>query len=141
MEHNMILVMIVIMIISSILSGMNSMVSNIGHIRIHLNDIYMGLLMSGWMYLLLGLYELNSKYIIIGILLIVVMMVIIRKQLFINDSQYLDSMIPHHSMAIFMSKKILEKEIDNKKVNDLATNIINNQEKEIDIMLNKQSKI
>ncbi len=137
MEHNMILVMIVIMIISSILSGMNSMVSNIGHIRIHLNDIYMGLLMSGWMYLLFGLYELNSKYIIIGILLIVVMMVIIRKQLFINKSQYLDSMIPHHSMAIFMSKKILEKEIDNKKVNDLATNIINNQEKEIDIMVKK----
>lgn len=137
MEHNMILVMIVIMIISSILSGMNSMVSNIGHIRIHLNDIYMGLLMSGWMYLLLGLYELNSKYIIIGILLIVVMMVIIRKQLFINDSQYLDSMIPHHSMAIFMSKKILEKEKDNKIVNDLAKNIINNQEKEIDIMLKK----
>ncbi len=133
----MILVMIVIMIISSILSGMNSMVSNIGHIRIHLNDIYMGLLMSGWMYLLFGLYELNSKYIIIGILLIVVMMVIIRKQLFINKSQYLDSMIPHHSMAIFMSKKILEKEIDNKKVNDLATNIINNQEKEIDIMVKK----
>ena len=133
----MILVMIVIMIISSILSGMNSMVSNIGHIRIHLNDIYMGLLMSGWMYLLLGLYELNSKYIIIGILLIVVMMVIIRKQLFINDSQYLDSMIPHHSMAIFMSKKILEKEKDNKIVNDLAKNIINNQEKEIDIMLKK----
>jgi hypothetical protein len=137
MEHNMILVMIVIMIISSILSGMNSMVSNIGHIRIHLNDIYMGLLMSGWMYLLLGLYELNSKYIIIGILLIVVMMVIIRKQLFINDSQYLDSMIPHHSMAIFMSKKILEKVKDNKIVNDLATNIINNQEKEIDIMVKK----
>lgn len=133
----MILVMIVIMIISSILSGMNSMVSNIGHIRIHLNDIYMGLLMSGWMYLLLGLYELNSKYIIIGILLIVVMMVIIRKQLFINDSQYLDSMIPHHSMAIFMSKKILEKVKDNKIVNDLATNIINNQEKEIDIMVKK----
>jgi uncharacterized protein (DUF305 family) len=37
-------------------------------------------------------------------------------------------MIPHHSMAIHMSKKLLEKE---NNIEDLAKNIIKTQEEEI----------
>lgn len=59
----------------------------------------------------------------------------IRTQFNITQSQYLLGMIPHHSMAVHMSKKLLEK---NAKINDdikeLANNIIKSQEKEITYM-------
>ena len=41
-------------------------------------------------------------------------------------------MIPHHSMAVHMSKKLLEKE--NNRQHPFLTNIINTQESEIVIM-------
>jgi uncharacterized protein (DUF305 family) len=40
-------------------------------------------------------------------------------------------MIPHHSMAVHMSKKLLEKE---NNIGDFLKNIINTQEKEITFM-------
>ena len=56
-----------------------------------------------------------------------------KKQIGVTDNQYLNEMIEHHDMALLTSKEILKKTKD-PKVKLLATNIINTQEKEIQIM-------
>lgn len=49
----------------------------------------------------------------------------------ISETQYKLGMIPHHSMAIHMSKKMLEKERSNNTA-QIAENIIKTQENEIE---------
>jgi hypothetical protein len=56
-----------------------------------------------------------------------------RKQVAINDKQYLEGMIEHHSMALLTSEEILKK-TDNYNVAKLAKNIIQTQEDEIRVM-------
>jgi hypothetical protein len=53
-----------------------------------------------------------------------------RNQIGINDKQYLEGMIEHHSMGIFTSEEILKK-TNNYNVTKLAKNIIQTQEDEI----------
>ena len=132
-----IIIMFIIMIIAAIISGMNMWVDNINDVRIHLNDIYMGILMAGWMFLLMGLFYSMNNYTIVGIVTIIITTYLIRTQTFIDEKQYLTSMIPHHSMAVFMSKKLKEKNIvNNDIINRLIDNIILTQEQEINIMKN-----
>jgi len=52
----------------------------------------------------------------------------IRNQFLITETQYKLGMIPHHSMAVHMSKKILEKE---NNISLFVKNIIKTQEDEI----------
>ncbi len=132
---NDIMIMFVIMIIASVLSGMNMFVNDISDTRIQLNDIYMGILMTGWMFFFLGLLHTLTNYIWIGIVTIIVSSYLIRTQTFINENEYIDSMIPHHSMAIFMSKKIKEKNIiSNDEIKKLVDDIIQTQQEEINLM-------
>jgi hypothetical protein len=56
-----------------------------------------------------------------------------KKQVFINDNQYLQEMIEHHSMALLTSEQILEK-TDNYNVAKVAKNIIQQQEEQIAFM-------
>jgi hypothetical protein len=56
-----------------------------------------------------------------------------RNQVAINDKQYLEGMIEHHSMALLTSQEILKK-TDDYNVSKLAKNIIQTQEDEIKIM-------
>ena len=56
-----------------------------------------------------------------------------RNQVAINDAQYLEGMIEHHSMALLTSQEILKK-TDDYNVSKLAKNIIQTQEDEIKIM-------
>jgi hypothetical protein len=53
-----------------------------------------------------------------------------RNQVAINDKEYLNGMIEHHSMAILTSEEILKK-TDNYDVAKLAKNIIQTQKDEI----------
>ncbi len=53
-----------------------------------------------------------------------------RKQIAIDDKQYLQGMIEHHSMALFASEEILKKSSDYNVVK-LAKNIIQTQTDEI----------
>ena len=56
-----------------------------------------------------------------------------RVQAAINDKQYLEGMIEHHSMAIFTSEAILKK-TDNYNIAKLAKNIIEKQSDELRTM-------
>ena len=120
--------MFFIMILSGLLSTMNVWVDKYDDIRFSLNDAYMILLMTGWMFFFMGIVYQDITVFLIGVLLVSVNIYFIRTQFLINETQYKLGMIPHHSMAIHMSKKLLEKKNNIKK---FLKNIINTQQKEI----------
>jgi hypothetical protein len=124
-------VMFVIMIIAGMLSTMNVWVDKIDDIRISLNDVYMTLLMTGWMFLFMGIYYKETIIILIGFILVLLNLFFIRNQTFITNNQFRLGMIPHHSMAVHMSKKLLE---TNSKNIEFLQNIIKTQESEIEFM-------
>jgi len=130
-HYNHYIIMFFIMIISGLLSTMNIWVDNISHIRLSLNDLYMILLMTGWMLFFMGVVYKEFIIIVIGFILVVLNIYLIRTQMFITEYQYKIGMIPHHSMAIHMSKKLLEKE---NRINDFLRNLIKTQEKEISML-------
>lgn len=133
------LVMFIIMILSGFLSTMNIWVDKLDDIRISLNDIYMVLLMSGWMLLFMGLYYRESTPLFVGIVLVIINIWCIRTQFMISDKQYILGMIPHHSMAVLMSKKLLE---DNTSIiSSFVQNIIDTQEHEIAFMKDKLKQL
>ena len=126
--------MFFIMIIASFLSTMNVWVSSTSDIRLSLNDLYMALLMTGWMFLFMGVLDKNNFITLFGIILTAGSFYAIRKQLFVDQKQYLLGMIPHHSMAILMSKELQKKE---NNIPKLLNDIITNQENEIKFMKEK----
>jgi hypothetical protein len=131
-NYNHYIVMFFIMIISGLLSTMNVWVDKTADIRFSMNDIYMTLLMTGWMFLFMALYYKEKIIFIIGLFLVVMNILCIRTQFLVSENQYKLGMIPHHSMAIHMSKKLLEKNKNNNNIiNPFLENIINTQEKEI----------
>jgi hypothetical protein len=125
------IVMFVLMFISGLLSTMNVWVTKYTDIRFSLNDVYMALLMTGWMFLLMGIYYQHSSPGLFGLSIILFMIWCIRTQFLIDITQYNYGMIPHHSMAIHMSKKLLEKNPPNEQ---FLLNLIHTQEKEIDYL-------
>lgn len=62
-----------------------------------------------------------------------------RKQIAVDDKQYLEGIIENHSMAIFQSEEILKK-TDSYDIAKLAKNIIQRQNDEIQIMINLLKK-
>lgn len=123
--------MFFIMILAGLLSTMNVWVDKAEHIRLSLNDIYMIFLMTGWMFLFMGIFYKELIITSIGLFLVIVNLFFIRTQFMISEDQYKRGMIPHHSMAIHMSKKLLNK---NNNLEDFLKNLINTQENEIVIL-------
>jgi Domain of unknown function (DUF305) len=69
------------------------------------------------------------------------MVYLYKNQVYINEQQYLNEMIEHHSMALLTSRKLLEKANSGKEkvrseVINLANNIVVAQEAEINQMKN-----
>lgn len=122
------------MIIASLLSTMNIWADKLSDIRLSINDVYMALLMTGWMFSLMGIIYIDLYITIIGVALVIVSIWAIRTQFLVSESQYIHGMIPHHSMAIHMSKKLLDR--DN-TIEPLLKNIIKSQEDEIIYMKSK----
>lgn len=130
-------IMFFIMVISGLLSTMNVWVDKLDDIRFSLNDVYMTLLMTGWMFFFMGLIYQEINVFFIGLSLVIVNIWCIRNQFLITETQYKLGMIPHHSMAIHMSKQLLEKEKNISSSSSLSPfiqNIIDTQENEITIL-------
>jgi hypothetical protein len=102
--------------------------------RLSLNDVYMSLLMTVWMFILVGIFYKQIHQLVFGIILATLSFVSIRLQLFITIDQYYLGMIPHHSMAIHMSKQLLKKNNIDDQAKIFVRNIIDAQNKEIDLM-------
>ncbi len=129
MNMDMIITMIVIMIISGFLSIMSFWAANLSDVRVSLNDVYMVSLMVSWMLLFMGIY--GMVYFIIGMIGVTITLYLIRNQSFITEGQYIRGMIPHHSMAIHMSQKLLLRKGVREETRQLAREIIKTQEEEI----------
>jgi hypothetical protein len=101
--------------------------------------IYVSIIMA----LLMGLSEVimhdsmktivSWNYYISFSIMLGILIYIYKKQIGINDKEYLKEMIEHHSMALLTSKEILNK-THNYKVKKLASNIVNTQKEEIKYM-------
>ena len=97
-----------------------------------INGVILGSVsMTGWMFLFMGLYYRDLIIIFIGLLLVLTNIWLIRTQFMVTSRQYLLGMIPHHSMAIHMSKKLIQNQ---PMIHSFASSIITTQEKEIDSM-------
>ena len=123
--------MFFIMLLSGLLSTMNVWVDKVDDIRFSINDAYMILLMTGWMFLFMGLIYKEISVSLIGLSLVLLNIWCIRNQFLITEAQYKLGMIPHHSMAVHMSKKLLEKE---NNISSFVKNIIKTQEDEIIVL-------
>ena len=109
------------------------------NITFSMGKFYMSVIMA----LLMGLTEVvmfdvhmknvSIKYYLPLIFLLVVAVYLYRNQLYIEDKDYLEEMIEHHSMALLTSEEILQK-TQSERVKKLAENIISTQEKEIEYM-------
>jgi hypothetical protein len=88
--------------------------------------------MTGWMFLFMGLFYSEMQVLLFGLVLVVVNIWCIRTQFMVSDEQYILGMIPHHSMAILMSKRLIQGQAS--QIKDFVANIITTQEKEIEYM-------
>lgn len=130
------IVMFAIMILSGFLSTMNIWVDKWDDFGFSINDLYMTFLMTGWSFLFMGLYYSESITLFLGLFLVVINIWFIRTQFMITPEQYILGMIPHHSMAILMSKRLIQNQelAQESSFNKFVSNIIITQEKEIEYM-------
>lgn len=126
-------VMIICMVFAGYASTMNMWIDNIDDFRFSINDFYMVGLMTSWMIFFMGLFTLHVKHCLLSLPFIVLFFVCIRKQFLVTEIQFLQGMIPHHSMAIMMSKRLSKKP---NTIQHLLDQIIQTQQKEIIIMKN-----
>jgi hypothetical protein len=105
-------------------------------IRPSIGKFYAASVMALLMILIeIGMYHSSHPYMnpwvyIAPAALVVALVVAYRTQIGVNERQYLEEMIEHHSMAILTSQRILEKH-PSTAVARIAGNILNTQKKEI----------
>jgi len=94
--------------------------------------LYMGAMMAVIMLLfMLNMYKDKKKNITVLIASVTVFagsLFLVRSQATVDDSSWMSAMIPHHSIAILTSERA---KIKDKRVQELATNIIEAQRREI----------
>ena len=133
-------VMFFIMIIAGIFSGMNVWAYKFDDISFSVNDFYMIFLMASWMILFMAIYYRDLYPFLIGLFMVIVIIICIRTQFLVDKNQYLLGMIPHHSMAVHITKKHLEKYNNYPRDEDFRiflNNIIKTQKEEILYMKSK----
>lgn len=114
-------------------------VARFDHVYLSVTRFYMTLLMIAPMAIVMllfmkGMYPNKKLNLAIGgasALVFVLALIFLRTQAFIGESEYMKAMIPHHSSAILTSR---EAELRDAEVQRLAREIIQAQEKEIDLM-------
>ena len=102
------LTMIVISLLSGFLSGMSVWADKLSDIRLSINDLYMAGLMTAIMIFFMALLDRHYKWITASAIMIGFILWGIRTQAFVSKSQYFSGMIPHHSMAVLTSKRLLD---------------------------------
>ena len=132
---------IVMVIVGMLFNPMNMLAYKIEHLYFSTTLFYGGLLMASNMmwsheivhYLSMG--HFNQNIFILGLVLSGISIYLLRSQLFVTDEQWLKRMISHHSTALTTSHNILNK-TKNMEVKELASDIIEIQNDEIEFMKN-----
>lgn len=115
------------------------MVSNKMDITNNVGKGYMAVIMGLFMVLIEIMmhdhqYKVLSTHLYVLLMSCLILFIYLyRTQTAINDKQYLEGMIEHHSMGIFTSEAILKK-TDNYDIAKLSKNIIQIQADEISVM-------
>ena len=125
---------------------MYMMVDSYANVYPNLNQLYMAGMMTAPMLvielLLMGsMYTnkiLNTVIIVFNLAICILLIIFIRKQTAINDTEFLKSMIPHHAAAILMCKKA---SLQDPSIKELCNNIISSQQSEIDFMKSKLGSV
>jgi hypothetical protein len=115
------------------------MTNDVTNIRNSLGKLYLSTIMA----FLMGIVEVMMHDFYVGVLslqyyiplfvLLCTLYYFYKSQYKINDKEYLNEMIEHHSMALLTSGEILKKTKDDNMIL-LADSIIKEQQKEISIM-------
>jgi len=131
---------LVMVIVGMLFNPMNILAYRLNDLYLSLTLFYGGLLMASnmiWAHEIVHYFSMGHFNFIVfcfGIILsILISLFILRKQLYVNDKQWLKRMISHHSTALTTSNIIYNK-TNNDKIKDLAKSIIDVQEKEIELM-------
>lgn len=131
---------IVMVIVGMLFNPMNVLAYRFSDLYVSQTLFYGGLLMASNMvwaheivhYVSMG--HFNIFVFSIGVVLSIgVSILLLRQQLLVNDKEWLKRMIPHHSTALTTTHKIYNK-TNNSKIKKLAKEIIDTQEKEIQLM-------
>ncbi|WP_041300249.1 DUF305 domain-containing protein [Ilumatobacter coccineus] len=109
------------------------------HVRWSETRFYMALLMGSVMaFIMLGFMlsmykstKINIAIFVASIVVFAASLGLVRSQATVQDTSWMRAMIPHHSIAILTSERA---EIDDVRVCELATSIIEAQQREIDEM-------
>ncbi|MBH8560382.1 DUF305 domain-containing protein [Hymenobacter sp. BT442] len=106
------------------------------HVYFSLTRVYMALLMlvpmtlimMGFMWSMYPNKQRNALIMGGSLVAFVVVLIMVRSQTFVDDKLWMKAMIPHHSIAIMVSKRAT---IKDPEVRTLADSIISAQEREI----------
>ena len=79
----------------------------------------------------MGIIYKHLYALLFGLVLVIANLYCIRTQCFVSEYQYKLGMIPHHSMAVLMSKKLLKKP---NNIQNFLENLIIKQEDEINFL-------
>ena len=135
-----IIMFIIMVIVGMLFNPMNILAYRFSDLYVSQTLFYGGLLMASNMmwaheivhYLSMG--HFNMLVFSVGIILsISVSILLLRQQLLVDDKQWLRRMISHHYTALTTSHKIYNK-TNNPELKKLAKEIIDKQEKEIQLM-------
>lgn len=118
---------------------MYSMVNTLDNVLFNLNNFYMAGLMTAPMLLIEGvlmgsMYEPKKAVMAVmavSTVVLVAFFLFIRQQTLIGDTEFIKSMIPHHSGAILMCEKA---SLEDQELHTLCDSIIESQQSEIDQM-------
>ena len=108
----------------------------LGHVFFSETRLYMNLIMTAVMALVMLWFmrhmytDKKTNHMIVGgsIALFALSLFLVRSQVLVDDVDYMEPMIPHHSIAILTSKRA---QIEDPRVRELADEIIAAQEREI----------
>ena len=134
-----IILFIVMLIIGVCFNAMNLLAYRLDDLYMSLTLFYGGLVMASnmiWGHELIhfiSMGKFNIQIFIFGIILTIIFTILLRKQYFVDDKNWLRRMISHHSTALTTSHKIYNKSND-EQVKKLSKEIIITQEREIKLM-------
>ena len=131
---------IIMVIIGMLFNPMNILAYRFSDLYISHTLLYGGVLMASnmiWGHEIihyLSMKHFNMTIFSIGIILsISISILLLRQQFLVDDKQWLRRMIPHHSTALTTTHNIYNR-TNNPKIKKLAKEIIDTQEKEIQLM-------
>jgi uncharacterized protein (DUF305 family) len=115
------------------------MVDKSENINNSLSKLYLSGIMAGIMgitevFMYDNMMNTTSWFYYLPLIVIVIFLIIMyRQQIGVNEKNYLNEMIEHHSMALLTSNSIIKK-TNNGQIKNLAQNIIKSQRSEINYM-------